>query len=250
MQRSVRSITFLSFILLIACSSPERAEVESSKQLISHNWEFLIDSLDATTPDELGTDLSWQRINIPHTPRIEPLLVNDQWQGTCWYKKELDYNPDWQNKELFLRFEGAMNVAEVWVNDIKKIRHYGGYLPFVINISDDIIPDRPLSIYVRLNNEDNEVTGILSVTQDISKIKQAEQKLKESESKYREAYDRAEFYKDLFVHDINNILQGIILSSQISQTLVKKSNSSEKLEELLIQIGQSVERGTKLVKKP
>ena len=31
----------------------------------------------------------WIEIEIPHTPRIEPLIVNDQWQGTMWDKKNL-----------------------------------------------------------------------------------------------------------------------------------------------------------------
>ena len=42
-----------------------------------------------------------------------------------------------------------------------------------------------------------------------------ERKLKKSEKKYREAYNRAELYKDLFAHDISNILQSILSASQL-----------------------------------
>lgn len=158
MHRSLLSIPLLICFLLAACSVNDNSVLSNSTR-INQDWAFLIDSTGAASPDELGNELQWEDISIPHTPRIEPLVVNDQWQGICWYKKELEYNPDWKNKELFLRFEGAMNVAEVWVNGTKKIKHFGGYLPFVIRISDDITPDQINTIYVRLNNEDNEVTG-------------------------------------------------------------------------------------------
>ncbi len=65
----------------------------------------------------------------------------------------------WSGKLLFLRFEGAMNVAEVWVNGNKKITHYGGYLPFVVEITDDILHQELNTVYVKLNNEDNTTTG-------------------------------------------------------------------------------------------
>lgn len=159
MHRSILILVSLLYLLLSSCSTDRHAPVESYKLLINKNWEFLIDSTGALSPDELRSDCTWTSVSIPHTPRLEPLVVNDQWQGTCWYKKELEYISEWQGKEIFLRFEGAMNKAEVWVNNKKMILHQGGYLPFVINISNELKPNQTNTIIVRLNNEDNEVTG-------------------------------------------------------------------------------------------
>ena len=47
---------------------------------------------------------------------------------------------------------------------------------------------------------------------DITEKKEAEQKLKE-------ALNRAEFYKDLFAHDINNMLQNIQSSAELSSLI-------------------------------
>ncbi|MFX1277689.1 MAG: PAS domain S-box protein, partial [Promethearchaeota archaeon] len=44
---------------------------------------------------------------------------------------------------------------------------------------------------------------------NIDKRKKIEQLLKDSELKYREAYDRANFFKDVIIHDVNNIFQVI-----------------------------------------
>ncbi len=115
-----------------------------------------------SSPDQLGTDpgnIVWEKVSLPHTAHIEPLLVNNQWQGTCWYRKTFSFNENWSGKLLFLRFEGAMNVAEVWVNGNKKITHLGGYLPFVVDITENILTDELNSVYVKLNNEDNAETG-------------------------------------------------------------------------------------------
>lgn len=50
------------------------------------------------------------------------------------------------------------------------------------------------------------ITGIVAIIED---------RLVSSEKRYRLAYNRAEFYKDLFVHDINNILQNLEFSLEI-----------------------------------
>jgi anti-sigma regulatory factor (Ser/Thr protein kinase) len=50
------------------------------------------------------------------------------------------------------------------------------------------------------------ITGVVAVIED---------RIVRSENKYRLAYNRAEFYKDLFVHDINNILQNLEFSLEI-----------------------------------
>ncbi|MFX1340449.1 MAG: PAS domain S-box protein [Promethearchaeota archaeon] len=56
---------------------------------------------------------------------------------------------------------------------------------------------------------------ITSFGRDITERKENETKLRESEEKYREAYNRANFYKDLFAHDINNIMQVINSSAEL-----------------------------------
>ncbi|HEX9652178.1 MAG TPA: hypothetical protein VGA99_00575, partial [bacterium] len=100
-------------------------------------------------------DASWEKVTLPHTARLEPLVVNDQWQGLCWYRKNFSVAGSHREKKIFIEFEGAMQIADVWVNGEHKITHYGGYLPFSIDITGDVFFDKQNLMVVRLDNRDN-----------------------------------------------------------------------------------------------
>jgi len=82
---------------------------------------------------------------------------------------------------------------------------------------------------------------------DITRIKKTEHELKNSERKYREAYNRAQFYKDLFAHDINNILQNVQSSTDTLMLSNKAKEGEEIFDEMLKTIRTQVNRGAKLV---
>ena len=85
------------------------------------------------------------------------------------------------------------------------------------------------------------------IVQDITERKHAEQKLETSELKYREAYNRIDFYKDIFSHDINNIFQNIHSSVELIDLYTEQSINLEKNDELLDIIREQIKRGTNLV---
>lgn len=97
----------------------------------------------------------WESVRLPHTPHVEDLTVLHQWQGVCYYKKQLKALPEWADKTLWLEFEGAMSLADVWVNGRHVIQHAGGYLPFVIDLTDVLKQGEGNEILVRLDNRDH-----------------------------------------------------------------------------------------------
>jgi len=82
---------------------------------------------------------------------------------------------------------------------------------------------------------------------DITERKQIEQKLKESEENYHQAFKRAEFYKDIFAHDINNLLQNIKSSMELLSTFKNVLEKSDEVNELTNIIEEQIVRGSKLV---
>jgi signal transduction histidine kinase len=73
-----------------------------------------------------------------------------------------------------------------------------------------------------------------------------EERLVKSETKYRLAFNRAEFYEDLFIHDINNILQNLQFSLEIISQNLEDYEKKERLEELILIAKGQVNRGAEL----
>lgn len=67
-------------------------------------------------------------------------------------------------------------------------------------------------------------------------------------SDLKKAYNRAEFYKDLFAHDINNILQGNLTGLQLIESYLEQySIDSEEITRILNLLKNQVNRGATLV---
>jgi len=102
------------------------------------------------------------------------------------------------------------------------------------------------SFYLRYNSSGRKV-GFYGFTRDITEKKEAEKKLKQSEKQFREAYDRAELYKDLFYHDINNILTNISIAIELSENYLNEQERESEIKEYYEIIKNQLARGAKMV---
>ena len=98
------------------------------------------------------------------------------------------------------------------------------------------------SIYLRQDKK-GEIIGFNGFTRDVTKLKNAEKRLKKSEQNYKDAYNRANMFKDIIIHDVNNILQIIQSSAEIYQI----SHDPADRNEMKNLIRKNVERGIILV---
>jgi PAS domain S-box-containing protein len=98
-----------------------------------------------------------------------------------------------------------------------------------------------------LVDEHGDFNGILSTGIDITERKKAEKLLKESEKKYREAFNRADFYKNLIAHDMNNVLQTIQSSIELYKLIQKDPENSQSQEEIFNIITNQVSKGASIV---
>ncbi len=127
------------------------------------DWRFVRDDPPGAAGPGLDTT-AWQEVTLPHTARRESLVTGPpgsdtaQWQGICWYRRSLRLDPD-AGQHVALRFEGAMNVAEVFLDGEAIGGHLGGYLPFALDLTGRLTPGRDHLLAVRLDNRDNPITG-------------------------------------------------------------------------------------------
>jgi len=94
---------------------------------------------------------------------------------------------------------------------------------------------------------EGKTVGRLWSFRDVSEHQHAEQELRISEKRYRSAYERANFYKDIFTHDMNNIFHNIQFSAELISMLKDKPEKLNSSEEIFTTIENQIDRGTKLI---
>lgn len=163
MIRSQSSISgWFSATRAVLCGLLVVASAFAAKTDFSTDWRFhLGDAAGAEAKD--FSDAGWERVTAPHTARIEALVTNktdkQQWEGICWYRKTFTPPPAAKGQVVLLRFEGAMNVAQVFINGEKRTESIDGYTPFVVDVSKEAASGAPITVALRLDNRANEITG-------------------------------------------------------------------------------------------
>ena len=160
MMRFMLKIVFVLVFCagFLSCGQTHKGEYVKGRNSFNKGWEFV---KDVKVPvDDLmnhkDRNFSWTKVSLPHTANIEPLVIKgDQWQGTCVYRKYFLLSKDLSDKHLGLYFEGAMQVAEVFMNGKLLYTNLGGYLPFYVDITKDVEFGADNCLLVKLNNEDN-----------------------------------------------------------------------------------------------
>ncbi len=93
----------------------------------------------------------------------------------------------------------------------------------------------------------NKIIGVVESTLNITEKKTAEEKIKKSEEKYRKAYYQANLYRDIFAHDINNILQNVSSSVELSSLYLTNPEKHHLINELHEIVFEQVNRAKKLI---
>ena len=172
--RTFVMVAILGF--LAACSTvsgPQTAKIPASQKVavvstpiqvkINKGWTFtrLPEDRyeDYALKDVTFDDTGWDKVSLPHTANIEPLITIEQWQGISWYRKTLPIAAEHAGQRIVLNFDGAMNHSQVWINGTKVADHLGGYLPVVIDATDVLKYGEDNVIAVRLDNRDNADSG-------------------------------------------------------------------------------------------
>ena len=114
------------------------------------HWKICID------PGNEGLDAQWQdavplqAVDAP-VPGIIQQVFPD-YQGLAWYWCELAPLPVPPGHRVLLRFESVDYAARVWVNGHEVGAHEGDGLPFEVDATEFLLPERPNLLAVRVIN--------------------------------------------------------------------------------------------------
>lgn len=135
-------VTLISFALLSIAVNAQRT-IEN----INRGWSF--------TPGwEVRRDgAAIELINVPHTWNLDALSGKaDYYRGLGNYLRELNIPKTWQGQKIYLRFSGANQAAEVYVNSRRVGEHKGGYTAFGFDITPYVNYGGVNTLWVRLTN--------------------------------------------------------------------------------------------------
>lgn len=98
-----------------------------------------------------------QKVCLPHSVELTPEVSSGcrNYQGECIYCKKLWIPEEDRGKKLFLEFEGAMGVSELFLNGEKVKEHFCGYTPLVYDMGEKLKYGEENLIMIRLDNRDN-----------------------------------------------------------------------------------------------
>jgi beta-galactosidase len=134
---------------------------------LNDNWKYLPNGADFAQRPK-ANDSKWETVNLPHTWNAKDPFDDDETsrRGISWYRKKLMLDSRFNNKRLFLNFEGVGQVADVYVNGVFVGQHKGGYTAFTFDITNLVkLGDKPVEnlIAVQVNNAQNDFLPPLSI---------------------------------------------------------------------------------------
>jgi beta-galactosidase len=157
---------FPSFILAAAlvfpliCPAAHAAEPRSDT-LLDTGWHFLRADVEGAA-QPVFDDSNWQTVTVPHTWNAQDGQDgSDYYRGPGWYRHTFGVPATAEGRRVFLRFEGASTVTEVYVNGQLAGEHRGGFGAFCLEIThllkfgpaNEAAKPSPLNVLaVRVNN--------------------------------------------------------------------------------------------------
>jgi hypothetical protein len=158
-MRIMRGSAFCVFVA--AAFSISFAQVFPRRDLrFTDNWKFYLtsaaDSGSLAPAAGAFNDASWTTVCLPHTARVESAISHgswDYWKGVCWYRKSFTPDPSFQGKKIFLEVEAGMQATQVYINGTLKTTYYGGYNPFSMDITGNLLSGQTNVIALRLDNK-------------------------------------------------------------------------------------------------
>ena len=120
---------------------------------LNNGWEFT----SAWSDEFLHGGAAEKTVRIPHTVKELPLHYADpeDYQMVCGYRKTVYVDKEMEGKRLFLQFDAAAHIAEVYVNGTKLCEHRNGYTAFRTEITDTAVYGAENTVVVKLDTTEN-----------------------------------------------------------------------------------------------
>ena len=119
---------------------------------VTDGWKFIrADVNDAETV--AFDDSKWSKVTLPHTWNDKDTLAGpNYYRGPGWYRIKLAIPESAKDKRVFIHFEAASLVADVYFNGVHLGQHRGGFTAFCYELTPYVKKDGPNILAVRVDN--------------------------------------------------------------------------------------------------
>ncbi len=169
MKRIVLLLLFISLFAFQKINSQNLPygfpNTDRTKMSLNQGWKFHLGNPEAKNFTKELKDSNWQNVNVPHTLELTSLALDDLedektqlvfHRKVGWYRKNISVGNS--NKKVFLEFEGAHQVTNLWVNGKHVGQHaVGGYTPFHFDITNFVTKGQENQITLLVDNRRNEM---------------------------------------------------------------------------------------------
>jgi beta-galactosidase len=149
----------LSFAALFvhACTS-DKTERQISD--FTEGWKFFLGD-DPSAKNKQYNDFQWRTLNLPHDWSIEADFSADNPAspgsgalpgGTGWYRKEFMVDKSFENKNIYIDFDGIYRNSQVWINGQLLGERPYGYISFRYELTPYIKKGEKNVIAIRVDN--------------------------------------------------------------------------------------------------
>ena len=120
---------------------------------LSSGWEFA----EHWSEELLSGGGETVPVRLPHSVKETPLHYAgpQDYEGVYGYRRALEIPESLRGKRLFLQFDGAAHIAEVFVNGTKCAEHFCGYTAFRAEITDLVAFGGENTVCVKLDSTEN-----------------------------------------------------------------------------------------------
>ena len=152
--------------LLLAVFSVQAVATAGNEISLDGTWEIVFDH------ENIGREAEWQDgTNFSDLRQKREVTVPSAWEliekdyeGVAFYRREFDVPTEWKDKVVQLQFGAVNYIAEVWVNDEVVGYHEGGFTPFELRVDRMLKPGKTNVVTLRVQGpiirSDKEVDGI------------------------------------------------------------------------------------------
>ncbi|MGB7473158.1 glycoside hydrolase family 2 protein [Trichococcus sp.] len=118
----------------------------------NQDWKFIKQDEDQAMGIDFD-DRNWKVVQIPHTwNAIDGANGFAYHQGACWYRKEFTIDDSAQGNKVYVEFEGANSITDVYLNGQHLGQHRGGYSTFRFDLTEVIDFDAKNTLAVKVDN--------------------------------------------------------------------------------------------------